>query len=86
MADGPDVVDDEIRQRIVRLLGDDAGVALMAQVMAEAHVPDLASPESRSSFAAALIAKGGVLEALGRSIRVQALLQGAHSTERARRG
>jgi len=84
MADGPDV-DDEIRQRIVRLLGDQAGPALMAQVMAEAHVPDLATPDSRSSFATALIAKGGVLEALGRSIRVQALLQGANSAERPRR-
>ena len=85
MADGPDV-DDEIRQRIVRLLGDEAGGALMAQVMAEANVPELVSPESRSIFAAALIARGGVLEALGRSIRVQALLQGANNgSERLRR-
>jgi hypothetical protein len=85
MADGPDV-DDEIRQRIVRLVGDEAGGALMAQLMAEANVPELVSPESRSIFAAALIARGGVLEALGRSIRVQALLQGAGSAQRNRRG
>jgi hypothetical protein len=57
----------------------------LQRTLDEAGVPDLATPDRRSLFAATLIEKGGVLEAVGRAIRVQALLQGATEIKATRR-
>jgi hypothetical protein len=73
---------DGARMKLVRALGEERATQLIAEVLAERSIPDLTSPNHRYTFAAALIERGGVFEAIGRAIRVQALLQGASGPER----
>jgi len=55
---------------------------MVQKILDEAGVPDLSTPDHRYRFAAILMKKGGVYEAVGRAIRVQALLQGAPTPNR----
>jgi hypothetical protein len=69
----------ETIETVTRLLGQEQGSRVVKTTLVEAGVPDLTTPTHRYRFAAVLIAKGDVLEAVGRAIRVQALLQGAQA-------
>jgi hypothetical protein len=71
----------DARAKLVRMLGESRADSLIAEISAERGLSDLESADSRYLFASSLIARGGVLEAVGRAIRVQALLQGARANE-----
>ena len=68
----------EIKDKLTKLLGAEDSARLVQEVLDELGLADLSTPDQRFKFAAVLIDKGGLFEAVGRSIRVQALLQGAN--------
>lgn len=71
--------DDPAILKIVRMLGEDRGRQVVRETLATAGLESLASPDDRLRFGEVLVAKGGLLEAIGRSIKAQALLQGART-------
>jgi len=67
----------DIQKRLVHVYGESRGNALFREVLAELGLRRLESPNDEMAFADALITRGGLLEAVGRSLRVRALLRGA---------
>lgn len=67
----------DIHQRLVHVYGAGRGEALFREVLAELGLDALENPNQEMLFADALISRGGLLEAVGRSLRVRALLRGA---------
>jgi hypothetical protein len=63
--------------KLVRMFGEDRADTIVRETLDESGVADLASPNDRMRFAATLVKKGGLLEMIGRAIRVQAILAGA---------
>jgi hypothetical protein len=63
--------------KLERILGETRAKQLISEIMAERGLSSLDSPDARASFASGLIERGGVIEAIGRAIRVQAILHGA---------
>ena len=66
--------------KLVKMLGREGADQVAAEVFNELGLRDIGSPTDRLRFGEALCRRGGLLEAIGRSIKVQALLQGAHVT------
>jgi hypothetical protein len=66
--------------KLAKVLGAERADALIHEMCAETGIASLESPNDRYRFAEALIAREGVYEAVGRAIRVAALLQGANAT------
>lgn len=64
-------------EKLVRVLGRPRAEALVAETLRQIGAPDLAAPESRLRFGHALTQRGGVVEAIGRAIKIQAILEGA---------
>ena len=64
-------------KKLVHLYGPERSQTLVRDTMREIGLDALLSPDDRMRFGAALIRKGGLLEAIGRAIRVQAILHGA---------
>jgi len=71
----------DARIKLVRVLGEGRAAQLISEVLHERGLAGLESPTDRYVFATALIDRGGVLEAIGRAMRVQALLQGASGAD-----
>lgn len=65
------------KDKIRNILGAARADAIIAETMRSARLASLESPDERYVFGEALTKKGGLLEAIGRAIMVQALLQGA---------
>ena len=65
--------------KLVNMLGRDGAEKMAAEIFQELGMRHIASPTDRLRFGDALIKRGGILEAIGRSIKVQALLQGAQA-------
>ena len=63
--------------KLVRLYGAERAEALVRDTLREIGIGALRSPDDRMRFGTALIKKGGLLEAIGRAIRIQAILHGA---------
>jgi hypothetical protein len=64
-------------QKLVNVLGAERARKLSGEILRQIGVTDLRSPNDRLRFGDALIARGGVLESIGRSIKIQAILHGA---------
>lgn len=71
--DGPDPT----LVKLFNVLGPARARSLVTEVLAEIGRPGLHEPDDRLAFGEALVRRGGLLEAIGRSIRVQACLMGA---------
>jgi hypothetical protein len=69
--------DDPSMLKLVRLFGTERTEILVRDAMREVGIASVHSADDRLKFGGALIKKGGLLEVVGRAIRVQAILQGA---------
>ena len=67
-------------QKLVHVLGRSRAEALTQETLRKIGRPNLADPESRLLFGHALTHHGGVIEAIGRAIKIQAILQGAEES------
>ena len=63
--------------KLVRLYGAERTDTLVRDTLREIGIAGIHSADDRPRFGSALIKKGGLLEVVGRAIRVQAILQGA---------
>lgn len=68
---------DEIVSRLRLLHGDEEARRLVGEVLAEAGISDVSSPPDLLRLAERLITRGGFLEVVGRSLKVNAILRGA---------
>ncbi len=59
--------------KLVRLYGAERAEALVRDTLREIGIGALRSPDDRMRFGTALLKKGGLLEAIGRAIRIQAM-------------
>jgi hypothetical protein len=65
--------------RLIRALGPDAGLRYAREALDHLQLDDLRSPDDLLGFADYLVTQGGVPEAVGRALRVTALLRGARA-------
>jgi hypothetical protein len=63
--------------RLIRALGRDKGTRIGNEVLLQMGVRELHSQHEVLMFANLLIERGGVIESVGRAIKVSALLRGA---------
>jgi hypothetical protein len=63
--------------KLVNLMGRERAAPLIAETMRRAGLTSITTPDDRLRFASALMANGGLYEAIGRAIKIQAILQGA---------
>ena len=63
--------------KIRTVLGEERGNVLIARTLRAIQAASLDSPDACYRFGSALTREGGLTEAIGRSIMVQALLAGA---------
>lgn len=66
-----------VRNKLVNMFGQVKAEQLARELMMEVGVTSLDLPDHQLLFGDALIRRGGVLAAIGRSVRVQAFLAGA---------
>jgi hypothetical protein len=66
-----------VRTKLVNMFGPVKAEQLARELMMETGVANLEHPDHQLRFGEALIRRGGVLAAIGRSVRVQAFLAGA---------
>lgn len=71
---------DPALKKIVHVMGEDRARDVIDETLRRIGLPALVTPDDRYRFAVELMKKGGVLEAVGRSIKIQAILLGAHET------
>lgn len=64
-------------QKITNMLGEEQGAALIREALEAMGVSDLLTASDCLRFAGILIDKGGLVAAIGRSIKVKALMHGA---------
>jgi hypothetical protein len=63
--------------RLTRALGPAAAPEAAREAFESAGIAELSSPKDLLAFAERLIARGGAFEAVGRGLKVSALLRGA---------
>lgn len=63
--------------RLTKALGRDRGMAFGQEALAQLGKSQLITPDDLLQFANVLIKRGGVIEAVGRALKVSALLRGA---------
>jgi hypothetical protein len=66
--------------KLINMLGREKAEQLALEIATELGIRGVMSPTDRLRFGDALVKRGGFLEAIGRSIKVQALLQGAQQS------
>jgi len=64
--------------KIINVMGSDRAQIAIADAMKRAQLTALLTPNDRLRFAVALMQTGGIFEAIGRSIKIQAILHGAN--------
>ena len=64
-------------QRLVRAVGPSTGPEVAREALTTLGIRELTSAKDLLGFAEHLIARGGVFEAVGRGLKVSALLRGA---------
>ncbi len=69
--------EDPVLVKLKNVLGAAKADALIDDILAEMGLAELSSADDRYHFGEALVKRGGLLEAIGRSIKVRALLHGA---------
>ncbi|MBL4685507.1 MAG: hypothetical protein JKY37_13010 [Nannocystaceae bacterium] len=67
--------------KVTKMIGAEKGSALIRETLLEMGVEELSFPNDRLRFALVLVAKGGLVGAIGSAIKVQALMQGANEAE-----
>ena len=72
--------DDPALVKLKNMLGEAAAQVLIDEIYRELGLTNLDDADDRFRFGNALVPRGGVIEAIGRSIKVQALLHGADAT------
>jgi|JI10StandDraft_1071094.scaffolds.fasta_scaffold1963694_1 hypothetical protein len=63
--------------KLESVFGREKARELVAEICRERAIDSLDHPQQRLVFGEALVARGGLLEMIGRAIKVQALLHGA---------
>lgn len=63
--------------RLVKALGRERGARCFEQALTSLGVRELKAPQDLLNFANELIRQGGVVEAVGRALKVSAILRGA---------
>jgi hypothetical protein len=63
--------------KVLNVLGPDRGRAAIDVAMRRAALTSLRTPDDRFRFGCALMESGGVFVAIGRAIKIQAILHGA---------
>jgi hypothetical protein len=66
--------------KIVNVMGRERAQPVIDDTMRRAGLRSLATADDRYRFACALMTQGGVCEAIGRAIKIQAILGGAKET------
>ena len=74
------VVQPQAVQKLINVLGAERARKVIAETMARAGLRSLETPDERYRFATELMTQGGVLEAVGRAMKIQAILHGAKET------
>jgi hypothetical protein len=64
-------------QKLVNLMGQERGHRFYTETLDNLGMSELATPDDSARFGNELISRGGVLASIGRSIKIQAILQGA---------
>jgi len=64
-------------QKVYNVMGLERGREIIEQTLKQMGLRELTTPDDRLRFGAELIKKGGVLESIGRAIKIQAILHGA---------
>jgi len=64
-------------QKVFNVLGAERGRTVVEQTLKELGVRELRTPDDRLRFGNELIKHGGLLESVGRAIKIQAILHGA---------
>ena len=67
-------------KKLVHVLGRTRAETLIAETLKKIGATDLGPAESRLLFGHELTSHGGVVEAIGRSIKIQAILEGANES------
>lgn len=70
-------MDDQALRKLENALGPERARAVVRDVLREIGLDGLHTPNDRLRFGSALADKGGLLGAIGRSIKIQAILHGA---------
>ena len=70
-------VRDAVYDKITKMLGPEQGAQLIREGLEEIGATELRTPDDCLLFASVLIARGGLIAAIGRSIKVKALMHGA---------
>jgi hypothetical protein len=73
----PDAMKDPAISKVISIMGRERGMQVVEDAMQHARLETLRTPDDRYAFASALMTRGGVFEAIGRSIKIQAILHGA---------
>jgi hypothetical protein len=63
--------------KILNVMGPDRGRAAIEETMRRAALSSLQTPDDRFRFGCALMQSGGIFVAIGRAIKIQAILHGA---------
>lgn len=69
--------EDVVLKKLSNIMGPVEGPKLISSTCKALGLKGLDTPQDRMLFACALIQRGGLLEAIGRAIKIQALLHGA---------
>ncbi len=80
MTNTPAPTADPAFQKLVNVLGRERAQTVVNETMRAIGVSKLVTADDRYRFACELMKRGGVLEAVGRAVKIQAILHGAKDT------
>ncbi len=69
---------DTVTKKLAQVLGQKTAIDVVAKTMVEAGLEGLTTPDDQLRFANALIPRGGLYEAVGRALKIQAILNGGN--------
>ena len=69
--------EDPVLKKLVYVLGADEAPRFISSTCRDLGLKGLDAPQERMVFACNLIERGGLMEAIGRAIKIQAILHGA---------
>lgn len=70
-----------IRAKLVGMFGGAGAERVASELLREARIENALGPNDQLAFGEAMIRRGGLLAAMGRSVRVQAYLVGAEGKD-----
>ena len=73
-------VGDPALKKLVNMMGAEKAAVVTAEILRRIGRASLETPDDRYAFAVELMKRGGMLEAIGRAIKIQAILMGATET------